>query len=68
MAPFVGLLLVLVVLAHVALTHRNDHCGDGQRNVRVFLCLLALLLALGFALTAMVLLLVLTLLTTKGGP
>jgi len=68
MAPLVGLLLVLVVLTHVAITHRSEQDGGASTSSwRGFPCLLALVLTVVLALSVVGFLLILTLLTTKGG-
>ncbi len=65
MAPLVVLFLALVVLAHVAITHRRDHV-EGQHTAGGLPCLLALVLA-ALALSALALLFVLTMVAMKGG-
>lgn len=68
MASFLNALLSLVVLAHVAITHNSAQDSETHRFSRGFPCLIMLTLAIVVTLSLIGLLLVLTLLTAKGGP
>jgi len=69
MALFLDALLSLVVLTHVAITHRSS-MQDGETRCfsHRFPCLMLLALAIVVALSLVGLFLILTLLTMKGGP